>query len=449
MLKKKAKRQIDESRQSMQEEPLRSSLPSPTLNFQQVEDNYTTNRTGTDQSMLNGHTLGYDTKSSSDSDELVVESIGQPLTQDMLRRKERIDQVAEDLFQAKIEQYKNRRSIDLGNFYKRHSLPSSTLSDEAFRASAASATTSPSHQLSSYRTSFISSDRSSVNRTDHNEGLRYPVDLSSKHIALSEVNSEPDPHSYTVEDAAALETTWLQVPTWSTKSGLKAMLYTAASRCIQSRNCEQGHFLKDISSDDVMEAAHNIRILHDYRNEVLREHALHTRDVHSIQIDDERRTERYQSNISLMAMSSNHWSDCVNGEEREDDGNTSLWKPDNLNNISTNQSSATGSVSSLTVSNTASLDKRLSSSSLQTSQDKPSFSNTGSIDLSYLGAKEPREDDKKSRVAQKLKKLGITDQQEDSVNTSSPNLRFEHTSLHYISKTNKFRLFLWTILGKW
>lgn len=427
----------------MQPIPQQSSLPSPTLKVQQPQDDLYEYQTGTSRQLSNRPPSGYFAQHEDYTEELIPDSIGQPLTKDLLRIKDRIDQVADDLLRAQHEQTEKRRSIDLGNIHERHSIDFSKLESEARRDRTSSVPSSPRQQLSSHRSS-MTGDNSSVVRTDKSEYAKSSIDLGSRYISPSEVNSGASQHDLTMNDTAAIDPIWLQVPTWSSKSGLMAMLYKAASRCIRSRMCEQGQFLTDISSDDIIEAAQNIRTLHDYRNDFIREHALHQEDKNSISDNARTGSKLYASSVHSMSITPSCWNDIQYGDINHHGAeNTSLWKWNHRDSHASMHLTSAKSISSQALSDGTSLKKILTASSQQGICD-----NIGSVDLPPLTRSRDLHNDYIVR-AKKLKKLGIVDQPETTDSKFTPNLRFEHTSLHFLSRTNKLRLYLWTFIGNW
>lgn len=423
--------------------PQQPSLPSPTLNVQQPQDDVYEYQSGASRQLSNRPTSGYLAQHDDYTDDLIPDSIGQPLTKDLLRIKDKIDQVADDLLRAQHEQTEKRRSIDLGNIRERDSIDFSKLESEAHRDRTFSVPSSPLQQLSSHRSS-MTGDNSSVVRTDKSEYAKSSVHLGSRYISPSEVNSGASQRDLTTNDTAAIDPIWLQVPTWSSKSGLMAMLYKAASRCIRSRMCEQGQFLIDISSDDIIEAAQNIRALHDYRNDTIREHALHQEDKDSISENAKTDSKLYASSVHSMSITRSGLKDIQYGDRNHRGAeNTSLWKWNHRGSHPSTHLTYAKSISSQALSDGTSLKEILTASPQQGSCD-----DIGSVDLSPLTHSRDFHNDYIAR-AKKLKKLGIVDQPETTDSKFTPNLRFEHTSLHFLSRTNKLRLYLWTIIGNW
>jgi hypothetical protein len=385
--------------------------------------------------------------------DLSPDEFGQPLTKDMLRKKDRIDQVADKLLQDQLQKRQRGISLDMSYLEKRHSDDELTyLKDAMHKKGENTSDKQTSLNLSSRPSSQRSSRRSSLFQTDESGILKQ----FSKHLrsdSNQSVTSEKSRYSKAaLEDIPDDDPLWLQVPTWSSsKTGLRAWLYRIASRCMTSRGCETGGVFLDLTTDEIIQVAHNVRALHDFRNRTILEQALQQKKISLKHENPLFGKKRYAPSILSMGTTVSHWDDIEQDHRQrvgadsdfhlsyEDQSNIS---PDSampnsessraLSVTGTPPKSPSGSSQSSNVDRTS--DTPLYNKDANTANSRGSLSTTGVAEIDTTGIP-------------KLLQLGISDQEESEA--PQPFLRFENSSLHFISRTNKFRLFLWRTLGKW
>jgi hypothetical protein len=437
MPKEKQRKSSNESK-TISVHPLahRPSILSFTFPFSapQPQDNSSTGKWLDTQNMP----LAHDAPQTKSDRATVEDNIGQPLTKDLLRRKDRIDQFAEEVFRPQIEKPERRASFNEANVKKRLSVDFSNLRSGFANEAPLSTTSSSLFKHSTQNSSMISSDRSSVFRSDQSDIVKNNIAMGSMATTLSQANSEiAGDDDDSVNDAEAINHIWLQLPRWSVKSGFTSMLYRIASRCVRSRRCENVNFLLDLSSDSIKQAALNIGAVHGFRNEYIRDHALHRLEDPRSSIQANSRSDFYTPSILSVNtdISGFNHSDV---EERNADSvyMTPHYQWSNPSSQSFHVTSRS-SMSSLALSSIKAAEKRISRSSASISQGRSSCEMVKHDSLQSIG--EPS----------KLMKLGIFDKAEEEPIVHSGNIRFEHMSLFFLSHTNKFRLFFWSIIGKW
>jgi hypothetical protein len=418
------------------------SLRSPTIITPELQHNSNANKSPTGQTTHMGHGV----QPSKANTKKMEDTVGLPLTKDLLRRKNRIDQFVEEVFRSHIEQANKGPSTSNIPFQKRHSLDFGNLEFENMKYTRSSISSSPVQVHSSLNSPMFSSDKSSVFRSDQNVIVRN-VSKSSIYTATSQPVSETSEDDQIVDDTDAVNHIWLHQPRWSTTTGFKAMIYRVASRCVRSRQCEKVSFMLDLSTDDIIEAAVNIGTVQNIRNELILDKALHHLE------DDWPTINKMQHDpYSHSELSTNTSFSDWNNSGTEERGPDHVYRAPNYqrSNPSSHNLHITpmSSVSSLALSSTKPADKRSSRTSGSPSQGRKSHEifeqddRLSSVELPNCATSNP------SRPS-KLTKLGISDKTKQEPFVKEMNIRFEHTSLHFLSRTNKLRLLLWTILGKW
>ncbi|KAG2185318.1 hypothetical protein INT44_002108 [Umbelopsis vinacea] len=407
------------------------SIRSPTFSVQapQPQDSSSTGKWLQTQNMPMAHDASPQKKADSATME---DSIGQPLTKDLLRRKDRLDKFAEEVFRPQMEQSDRRASFYRPSIQRRYSLDFINLESGFADDARSSSTSSPVLKHSTHNSSMLSSDRSSLFRTDQSDIFKNNMALGSIATTPSRANSEiSEVEDNSIDDTEAINHIWLQLPRWSTHSGFTAMLYRIASRCVRSRRCENIEVLLDLSSDSIKQAALNVGAVHESRNAYIRDQALHRQEERRPSIQNNSRNGFYAS--SVLSMNTNFSGlSYSNAEGKNVDSLQTALRYQWSNPSSTSfHITPRSSVSSLAL---ASLKGRRSGELVQHDS------------LQSIG--EPSSQDTNGKPLEPTK-LRSSDNVEEEPIVHEENIRFEHTSLFFLSHTNKLRLFLWTIIGKW
>jgi hypothetical protein len=375
----------------------------------------------------------------------VEDNIGQPLTKDLLRRKNRIDRFAEEILRPQVEPSDRQATFYKSDAKKRLSLDISNFGFEYANDAQSSTASSPIQKYSD----VISSDRSSLFQTDQSDIVKNNIAMGSIATTPSRVNSEISEDDDLMDDSEAINHIWLQLPRWSVTSGLKSMFYRIASRCVRSRRCENVQFLLDLSSDSIKQAALNIGAVHKSRNEYIRNHALHRLDDRRSSVHTKSRNDRYTPSILSMDTNISSYHHSVVEDSNLNPGFISphyQWSNPGSKSFHITPRS---SVTSLSSSSLKAAEKRVSRSTAPNSRERRSIDIMQHESLQSIGEPSSQDINGKPPPTPKLMKLGVFDPPEEEPIVHKDNIRFEHTSLFFISKTNKFRLFLWTIIGKW
>lgn len=374
----------------------------------------------------------------------VEDNIGQPLTKDLLQRKNRIDQFAEEILRPQIEPSDKQATFHKADTKRRLSLDIGNMGFEYANDARSSTTSSPVQKYSD----VISSDRSSMLQTDQSDIVKNNIAMGSIASTLSRVNSEISEDDDSMDDSEAINHIWLQLPRWSVTSGCKSIFYRIASRCVRSRRCENVQFLLDLSSDSIKQAALNIGAVHQLRNEYIRDHALRQLEDHRSSIHSKGRNDRYTP--SILSMDTNISSYNLSVVEDRNVDTEIMAPPYQWSNPSSKSFHVTPSSSfeSLRLSTLNAAEKRVPGNIVSNSPERRNFDNLQHESLQSIGEPSSQDSSGKPPPISKLMKLGF-DTLEEEPDVEKENIRFEHTSLFFISKTNKFRLFLWTIIGKW
>ncbi|KAI8579947.1 hypothetical protein K450DRAFT_239855 [Umbelopsis ramanniana AG] len=425
------------------------SIRSPTFLVEapQPQDNSSTGKWLQTQNMPMAHDVPPQNKVDRTTAE---KGIGQPLTKDLLRRKDRIDRFAEEVFRPQIEQFERQASFSRPNIKRRYSLDFNNLESGFADDARSSTTSSPLLKHTTRNSSMLSIDRSSIFRSDQSDIFKNNIAMGSMATTPSRANSEiSEDEDDTMDDTEAINHIWLQLPRWSTNSGFTSMLYRIASRCVRSRQCENIQFLLDLSSDSIKQAALNIGAVHEFRNAYIRDHALHRQEQRRSSIHNNNRNDFYAPSIlSVNTNVSGHSHYNVEGGNADSIHMTPRYQWSNPSSKSFHITPRS-SVSSLALSSPKLTDKRISGSSASINQGRRSCDVVQHDSLQSIGEPSSQDTNGKPLQPSKLMKLGILDNAEEEPIVHKGNIRFEHTSLIFLSHTNKLRLFLWTIIGKW
>lgn len=399
--------------------------------------------------------LEHDSNQSVSKWDLSPDEFGQPLTKDMLKKKDKIDQVADKLLQDQLQRRKRGKSLDMSYLDKRHSDDELVhVKDTIFERGGYTSDGRASLNLSSRPSSPKSSRRSSLFRSDESAILKsLNKNLGSDTNQTMTINKSRHDR-VALEDLPDDDSLWLQVPTLaSSKTGLKAWLYRSVSRCVNSRGCETGDLLLDLTTDEILQVAHNVRALYDFRNRVVLEQALKREDASRLRENSlSDRGKRYAASVLSMATTVSNWDEVELkrrlsfGKDNDQQLQFDVQSKKSLDGAVHNSVSSGQLSPSATPPRSPPGSAR--SSYVERGSDTFLYSNeTYQPDprISFTTAERPYTADK---AVPKIVQLGISDEDTD-MEVNRPYLRFENTALHFVSRTNRFRLYLWRILGKW